>query len=93
MTGCPPSCILGDMMARISPTDHNGFEKAALKLLDVFSDGRITGHDLMYVAFYTVINAYPTEPVLNRIAEFAAHVEFERNRIKEDQNYVQDTLF
>ena len=73
--------------------DRSRFEKSALKLLDVFSDGRITGHDLMYVAFYTVINAYPNEPVLSRIADFAAHVEYERNRIKEDKEYVQDTLF
>jgi hypothetical protein len=72
--------------------DRGRFEKAAHKLLDVFSDGRIRDHDLMYVAFYTVINAYP-EVVLDRIADFAGHVEFERNRIKEDQNYVQDTLF
>jgi hypothetical protein len=72
--------------------DRGRFEKAAQKLLDVFSDGRIRDHDLMYVAFYTVINAYP-EVVLDRIADFAQHVEFERNRIKEDQSYVQDTLF
>lgn len=72
--------------------DRSRFEKAAQKVLDVFSDGRIRDHDLMYVAFYTVINAYP-EAVLDRIADFAGHVEFERNRIKEEQNYVQDTLF
>lgn len=72
--------------------DRSRFEKSAHKLLDVFSDGRIRDHDLMYLAFYTVVNAYP-EVVLDRIAEFANHVEFERNRIKEDQNYVQDTLF
>jgi hypothetical protein len=72
--------------------DRGRFEKAAQRLLDVFSDGRIRDHDLMYVAFYTVINAYP-EVVLDRIADFAEHVKFERQRIKEDQNYVQDTLF
>ena len=72
--------------------DRGRFEKAAHKLLDVFSDGRVRDHDLMYVAFYTVINAYP-EVVLDRIADFAAHVEFERTRIREDQQYVQDTLF
>lgn len=72
--------------------DRSRFEKSALKLLDVFSDGRIRDHDLMYVAFYTVINAYP-EVVLDRIADFARHVEWERNRIKEDNKYVQDSLF
>ncbi len=72
--------------------DRSRFEKAAQKILDVFSDGRIRDHDLMYVAFYTVINAYP-EVVLDRLIEYTEHVKFERNRIKEDQNYVQDTLF
>jgi hypothetical protein len=72
--------------------DRARFEKAAQKVLDVFSDGRIRDHDLMYVAFYTVINAYP-EIVLDRIVDFVEHVKFERERIREDQNYVQDTLF
>jgi hypothetical protein len=72
--------------------DRGRFEKAAYKVLDIFSDGRIRDHDLMYVAFYTVINAYP-EVVLDRIRDFADHIEFERKRIKEDHNYVQDTLF
>jgi hypothetical protein len=72
--------------------DRARFEKAAQKILDVFSDGRIRDHDLMYVAFYTVINAYP-EIVLDRIVDFVEHVNFERARIREDQNYVQDTLF
>ena len=72
--------------------DRSRFEKAAQKVLDVFSDGRIRDHDLMYVAFYTVINAYP-EVVLDRIIEYTEHVKFERNRIKEERNYVQDTLF
>lgn len=72
--------------------DRSRFEKSAHKLLDVFSDGRIRDHDLMYLAFYTVVNAYP-EVVLDRIRDFAGHVEYERNRIKEDQQYVQDSLF
>jgi hypothetical protein len=72
--------------------DRSRFEKHALRLLDIFSDGRVRDHDLMYLAFYTVVNAYP-EVVLDRIQEFASHVEYERNRIREDQNYVQDTLF
>lgn len=72
--------------------DHKRFEKAADKIVAVFSDGSITGHDLMYVAFYTVINAYP-EVVLDRVIEFAEHVKCERERISESRNYVQDTLF
>lgn len=72
--------------------DRARFEKAAQKVLDVFSDGRVRDHDLMYVAFYTVINAYP-EVVLDRIIEYTEHIKFERDRIREEQNYVQDTLF
>ena len=72
--------------------DRARFQKAADKVLDVFSDGRIRDHDIMYVAFYTVIQAYP-EVVLDRIMDFASHIEFERNRIKEEREYVQDTLF
>jgi hypothetical protein len=72
--------------------DRARFERAALKILDVFSDGRIRDHDLMYVAFYTVINAYP-EIVLDRLMEFTEHVKFERTRIRKEQGYAQDTLF
>lgn len=72
--------------------NRNHFQKNADKILEIFSDGRIRDHDLMYVAFYTVINAYP-ELVLDRIIEYTEHIKFERERIKEDRNYVQDTLF
>tara|TARA_R110000803_G_scaffold139123_1_gene205804 strand:+ start:50 stop:280 length:231 start_codon:yes stop_codon:yes gene_type:complete len=73
--------------------DHKTFEKAARKILSVFTDGAITNHDLAYVAFYTVVNSYPADPVLNRISEFMEHVEYERIRIKENNQYVQDGLF
>lgn len=76
----------------VATGDRSRFEKAAQKILDVFSDGRIRDHDLMYVAFYTVINAYP-EVVLDRLIEYTEHVKFERQRIKEDTQYVQDSLF
>lgn len=73
--------------------DAKRCQKAADKILDVFSDGRLTGHDLMYVAFYTVINAYP-EVVLDRLIEYTEHVKTERERIAESRNnYVEDTLF
>ena len=72
--------------------DHRRFEKSAQRILDVFSDGRVTDHDLMYVALYTVVNAYP-ENVLDRLVDFVNHVTFERERIRKDQSYVQDTLF
>ena len=88
MTFLPPSTIIGGMVV----TDHSRFEKAANKILDVFSDGRITNHDLMYVAFYTAINARP-DIVLDRLVEYTEHVKFERNLIREDSQYVQDSLF
>jgi hypothetical protein len=72
--------------------DHNRFRKGASKILDVFSDGRVRDHDLMYLAFYTVVNAYP-EVVLDRLIEYTEHVKYERQRIKEDSRYVQDCLF
>jgi hypothetical protein len=72
--------------------DHDRFRRAADKVLDVFSDGRIRDHDLMYMAFYTVVNAYP-EIVLDRVIEYTEHIKYERARIKENQNYVQDSLF
>ena len=86
MTLCPLSDSMETMM------NHKSFEKAAEKIVTVFSDGSITNHDLMYVAFYTVVNAYP-EQVLDRVIEFAEHVKYERERISESRNYVQDTLF
>jgi hypothetical protein len=72
--------------------DHNRFRKSAAKIIDVFSDGRVRDHDLMYLAFYTVVNAYP-EVVLDRLIEYTEHVKYERQRIKEDSRYVQDCLF
>ena len=63
--------------------DHKHFERAAKKILDVFSDQRITDLDLMHVAFYTVVNAYPPE-VLDKIIEYAAHVQYEKNRLNGD---------
>ena len=73
--------------------DHKIFEKAAKKILSVFTDGNITNHDLMYVAFYTTVNAYPADTVLNRLEEFVEHVRQERERARESGKYVQDSLF
>jgi hypothetical protein len=69
--------------------DHKHFERAAKKILDVFSDNRITNHDLMHVAFYTVANAYP-EYVLDSIVEFSYHIEEERKRIKAAKDLTND---
>lgn len=73
--------------------DHRRFEKAAQKIIDVMSDGRITSHDMIYVAFYTVANAYPVDPVLDRLIEFAEQVKWERERMNNAKQYDQYTLF
>lgn len=73
--------------------DPRRYEKAAQKILDVMSDGRITSHDMMYVAFYTVVNAYPLDPVLDRLIEYVEQVKWERDRIKESKRNEQYTLF
>ena len=73
--------------------DTKKYERHAKKIIDVFSDGSVTGADLMYIAFYTVINAYPADPVLDRLVEYVNHVQIERERIKENHSYVQDTIF
>jgi hypothetical protein len=72
--------------------DAKRCEKAAAKILDVFSDGRLTNNDLLYVAFQTVIQAYP-EIVLDRLIEYTEHVKIERERIAESRNNEQYTLF
>jgi hypothetical protein len=65
--------------------DHRHFERAAKKILDVFSDEKITQHDLMYVALYTASNAYP-KTVLEKIIEYAQHVSYERDRLLSGQS-------
>lgn len=72
--------------------DMKRYEKAAMKILDVFSDGRVRDHDLMYVAFYTVVNAYPSQ-VLDRLVDYVEHVKVERARMEATRGYEQDTLF
>lgn len=72
--------------------DAKLFERHAKKILDVMSDGRLTSGDLMYVAFYTVVNAYPTV-VLDRLIEYTEHVKVERARAEANRGYLQDTLF
>lgn len=73
--------------------DIRHYEKSAQKILSVMSDGTITGHDLMYVAFYTVTKAYPLDPVLDRLIDYVEHVKVERERYERSKAYGQDTLF
>lgn len=72
--------------------DMKLYERHAKKILDVFSDGKVTNHELMYIALYTVINAYPTV-VLDRIVEYTEHVKWERERMERNRDSAQDTLF
>lgn len=72
--------------------DMRHLERQSKKILDVFSDGRITGFDLVYLAFYTVANAYPPV-VLDRIIEYTEQVKIERDKMEASRDYIQDTLF
>jgi hypothetical protein len=75
---------MGNMDVRVN-------ERAADKILDVFSDGRITSGDLMMVAMYTVSKAR-TRGIVERVLEFAEHVKYEIDR-QEKINNEADSLF
>lgn len=90
----PPHLTFTHQSTRMDPMmDTKLYERHAKKILDVFSDGRLTNLDLIYVAFYTVLHAYPFDPVLDRVIEFAEHVKVERERFERNKDYGQDTLF
>ena len=61
--------------------DMRLFERESKKILDVLSNGRITNNDLVYVAFYTAVNAHPRAQVIERLIEFTEHVKVERERL------------
>jgi hypothetical protein len=73
--------------------DARYLERSAKKILDVLADGKITGLDLMYVAFYTVMNAHPRDPVLDRLIEYVEHVKVERERYERENVRGQDSIF
>jgi len=69
--------------------DTRRIERAADKLVDVFSDIRIEERELVYVAMYVVMRAQPKE-VLDRVVEFGEQVKWEinnRNRSKTSEQY------
>lgn len=67
-------------------------ERAADKLVDVFSDMRIEERELVYVAMYVVMRAQPKE-VLDRVVEFGEQVKWEINNRDRSNTSEQYKLF
>jgi len=86
LTFCPPSTTLGDMM------DAKRIERVADKIVDAFSDMRITDQELIYVAMYTVMKSQPTI-IVERIVEFGEQVKWEIKNERRNREYIQDGLF
>jgi hypothetical protein len=72
--------------------DVTRIEKAADRIVDAFSDMRITDQEMIYVAMYTVIKAHPVQ-ILERVVEFGEQIKWEINNERRNSNYVQDELF
>jgi hypothetical protein len=72
--------------------DMRRIERAADKLVDVFSDIRIEERELVYVAMYVVMRAQPKE-VLDRVIEFGEQVKWEINNRDRSNTSEQDKLF
>jgi hypothetical protein len=67
-------------------------DKSADKIIDAFSDMRVTDGDLIYVAMQVVYRANPVE-ILHRVVEFGEQVKWEIDNNRRDRKYVQDSLF
>jgi hypothetical protein len=72
--------------------DANRISRMADKIIDAFSDMRITDEELVYVAMYTVIRAHPRQ-VLERVVEYGEQVKWEINNDRRNKEWVQDGLF
>lgn len=72
--------------------DVRRIDKTADRIIDAFSDMRVTDSDMIYVAMQVVYRAYP-EDVLRRMIEFGEQVKWEINNTRRDRKYVQDSLF
>jgi hypothetical protein len=72
--------------------DMRRIERAADKLVDVFSDMRIEERELVYVAMYVVMRAQPKE-VLDRVVEFGEQVKWEINNRDRSNTSEQYKLF
>ena len=72
--------------------DARRMERAADKIVDAFSDMRITDQELIYVAMYTVMKSQPTI-IVERIVEFGEQVKWEIRNDRRNKEYIQDGLF
>jgi len=72
--------------------DVRRIERAADKIIDIFSDIRIDDKELMYVAMYVVIRSQPRH-ILDRVIEFGEQVKWEVNNERKNKNDYQDSLF
>lgn len=76
---------MGNMDPRVN-------ERAADKILDVFSDGKLTDGDLMYVAMHVVMRAR-TNGIITRILDFAEHIRWELDRQEKNRANDTDSIF
>ena len=72
--------------------DARRMERAAEKIVDAFSDMRITDQELIYVAMYTVMKSQP-RIIVERIVEFGEQVKWEIRNDRQNKEYQQDGLF
>lgn len=72
--------------------DAKRIERVADKIVDAFSDMRITDQELIYVAMYTVMKSQPTI-IVERIVEFGEQVKWEIRNDRQNKEYIQDGLF
>jgi hypothetical protein len=86
LTSGPPSTTMGGMM------DAKRIERIADKIVDAFSDMRVTDDEMIYVAMYVVMKAQPPE-ILYRVVEFGEQIKWEVNNKRTNSQAVQDELF
>jgi hypothetical protein len=72
--------------------DAKRCERAADKILDVMSDGRLTAADMMYVAMYTVMKAR-TPVVLDRLIEYTEQIKWERAHERKASEYEPNVIY
>lgn len=65
--------------------DHKMYEKAAKRIVDIFSDSRIDDIGVMHTAMYTANYAHPSD-IAEKIIEFAEHLKYEHNRLRFDRS-------
>lgn len=72
--------------------DIRRIDKTADKIIDAFSDMRVTDGDMIYVAMQVVYRANPVE-ILHRVVDFGEQIKWEIDNSRKDRRYVQDSLF